>query len=165
MLIVVPGCSKQPEPIEPDPTPTPVEPVLPEAAKENTEDGALAFLEHYLAVMDYASSTGDVTQLTELSHPECTGCRTYIDLYTDYYEGGGWFKGGDQTLDNTAIQMIDGEVLITADISLTAGSSQAPDADVPSQHKASTEQVTHGMFWVEDRWLLTQMFLGEVPTS
>ncbi|MFT4188597.1 MAG: DUF6318 family protein [Aeromicrobium sp.] len=162
-LLMLSGCSKEPEPIEPDPTPTPVEPVLPEAAKENTEDGALAFLEHYLAVMDYASSTGDITQLTELSHPECTGCKTYVDLFTERRRNGGWVDGGGQSTSDVSVQTINGEVLITANIHHAEGTYQESKSEEPGSFKPSTVQVTHGLFWTDDRWYLTQMFLGEVP--
>ena len=42
-------------------------PELPEAAKENTERGAEAAAEHYLALMVYAWNTGDTTPFEEMS--------------------------------------------------------------------------------------------------
>ena len=44
-------------------------PELPEAAKENTERGAEAAAEHYLALLVYAWNTGDTQPFADMSSP------------------------------------------------------------------------------------------------
>ena len=88
------GCS-DPQPKEPDgptATPTQVAPTLPEAATEDSEEGAVAFVKHYIALLNYASDTGDVERLREASDPKCVGCNSYIELYESTYANGGYFK-------------------------------------------------------------------------
>jgi hypothetical protein len=96
------ACSG-PEPKEPDtapssPTPTATAPSMPDQAKEDSAEGAAAFVTHYVDVLNHASNTGDTTQLERLSSPDCTGCQSYITLYRDTYEAGGYFKGKSWTL-------------------------------------------------------------------
>ncbi len=53
LLVVVAGCS-DPEPVEPSATPTPTitVPTMPAQAKENTPEGAAAFVNHYIDVLE-----------------------------------------------------------------------------------------------------------------
>ena len=68
-LVVVAGCGGDPEPKEPksvptaSTTPTATPPTMPAQAKENSPEGAAAFVKHYIDVFNYASNTGDVTEL------------------------------------------------------------------------------------------------------
>ncbi len=59
LLLVAAGCSEpEPEPREPtataSATPTVAEPTMPAQAKENTPEGAAAFVHHYIDVFNYA---------------------------------------------------------------------------------------------------------------
>ena len=49
-------------------------PVLPAEAREQTAAGAIAFVRHYFAVLDYAYATGDTAPLANISDPECQAC-------------------------------------------------------------------------------------------
>ena len=97
-LVVVAGCGGDPEPKEPksvptaSTTPTATPPTMPAQAKENSPEGAAAFVKHYIDVFNYASNTGDVTELSRLSSPKCDGCQRYIKLFRDTYAAGGYFK-------------------------------------------------------------------------
>ena len=90
------GCS-DPAPIEPNgpatsATPTQVAPTLPEAAKDDSEEGAVAFVKHYIELLNYAANTGDVKPLRDASDPNCEGCNSYIALFEETYANGGYFK-------------------------------------------------------------------------
>ena len=97
LLMLLVGCSSDPEPKEPGPSakPTITAPTMPPQAKENTHEGAAAFVDHYVKVLNYAAATGDVEELSRLSSPKCDGCQKYIKLYRETYEAGGYFKGGE----------------------------------------------------------------------
>lgn len=102
-LLALSACSSDPLPKEPDPTattarPTGTPPTLPAQAKQNSPEGAAAFVKHYIDVFNYASNTGNVEELSRLSAPACEGCQRYIRLYRDTYEAGGYFKGSDWKL-------------------------------------------------------------------
>ena len=67
-------------------------PELPEEAKENTERGAEAAAEHYLALLVYAWNTGDTEPLAAMSDPNSVFANTYVTNIGDLYKGG-WSYG------------------------------------------------------------------------
>ena len=67
-------------------------PELPQAATQNTERGAEAAAEHYLALLVYAWNTGDTTPLANMSDPNSEFANTYITNIGDLYDGG-WSYG------------------------------------------------------------------------
>ena len=55
---------------------------MPAQAKENTPEGAAAFVGYYDKVLNHASNTGDVTELSRLS--SATVSYTHLTLPTTY---------------------------------------------------------------------------------
>ena len=106
-LILVSSCTDDPEPIEPTASATtePTAPSMPEQAREGSPEGAAAFVSHYIRILNYAASTGDLAELSRLSADECDGCRTYIDLYRDVHAAGGYFRGGDWKASNVELEI------------------------------------------------------------
>ena len=102
------GCS-DPEPIEPNgpatsATPTLVAPTRPEAAKEDSEEGAVACVKHYIELLNYAANTGDVEPLRDASDPDCEGCSSYISAFESTYEQGGDVKNFEWTVSSASHQ-------------------------------------------------------------
>lgn len=75
------------------PTPSPA-PTMPDQAKENSPEGAAAFVSYYVDLLNHAAGTGDVEDLSRASGSECDSCRKYIEMYASTYEDGGYFEGG-----------------------------------------------------------------------
>lgn len=73
-------------------------PELPDRATEPGRAGARAFVAYYLQLVNYAKDTGDAEPLRRHSHPQCGGCDYFVRYYEDWYEAGGWFEGGDQSI-------------------------------------------------------------------
>ena len=67
-------------------------PELPEEAKENTERGAEAAAEHYLALLIYAWNTGDTQPFAEMSSPMSKFAADYIRDVNEQYDNG-WTYG------------------------------------------------------------------------
>ena len=67
-------------------------PELPEEAEENTERGAEAAAEHYLALLVYAWNTGDTQPLADMSDPNSAFANTYVTNISDLYKSG-WSYG------------------------------------------------------------------------
>lgn len=106
VALLLAGCGPASEPSAPT-TPTtpsvvaptqpplkPQAPVLPEAAKANTKAGAVAFVRHYVDVLNYAQSTGDVGELRRLGGPTCKSCSQVARLLKGLWERGGYVRGG-----------------------------------------------------------------------
>jgi hypothetical protein len=60
----------------PSPTPTVVLPVLPEAAKKPTREGAVAFVEYFWELYNYGFATGDPAAVDSVSDPGCIFCQS-----------------------------------------------------------------------------------------
>ncbi len=74
VLLTLGACASDPEPKEPkrtatSATPTATPPTMPAQAKEDSPEGAAAFVKHYIDVFNYASNTGDVAATVEALVP------------------------------------------------------------------------------------------------
>ena len=72
-------------------------PELPEAAKENTERGAEAAAEHYLALLVYAWNTGDTQPFADMSDPMSKFASDYITDVNEQYANG-WSYGMESSI-------------------------------------------------------------------
>lgn len=124
-LLLVGACSPEATPREPtasppsattSATPTAVAPTMPPQASEDSPEGAAAFVKHYVDILNFAATTGDVQELSRLSSPDCKGCQRYITLYRDTYAAGGYFKGGEWKMADVQVQFAEKESLVTAPI-------------------------------------------------
>lgn len=77
---------------------TPVEPTLPDAATQATEDGARAFITYYWDLINYAQATGDVKTLKAASAPSCAVCNGMADGFRKLYRSGGHLLGGTNSV-------------------------------------------------------------------
>ena len=81
-------------------------PDLPDEAKENTERGAEAAAEHYLALLTYAWNTGDTQPFADMSSPTSKFANVYITNISDLYSHG-WSYGSSSTVTQIlAVQLI-----------------------------------------------------------
>ncbi len=80
------------------PTKPPIaEPKLPISATKPTRQGAEAFVEYYVELINYAQSTGVSGPL--LSHASsCQGCANFADLFERTFKEGGFFHGAEWSI-------------------------------------------------------------------
>lgn len=95
----------------PTPTPTPAYkpadatgpaqnvpiPVLPEVAKTETKEGALAFGRYFFSVLSYAYETGDLKLLESVAPESCSPCQRSSGAIRDWHSEGRWLAGGKLT--------------------------------------------------------------------
>ena len=101
LVVLLAGCGGDPEA---DPTSTlsattptgttPTPPVMPEAAKADTKAGAVAFVKHYIDLINYAQATGDVDILEGVEDPGCESCANGRNALAKIYSAGGKITGG-----------------------------------------------------------------------
>lgn len=70
------------------------EPVMPEAAKEQTFEGAKAFLEYWVEANNYAIQTGKNSMVKQAVSPKWSSEQDLYDNTREVYVEGGWFKNG-----------------------------------------------------------------------
>jgi hypothetical protein len=73
-------------------------PTMPAAAKQHTQEGALAFAGYFIRALDWSIATTDPTSLDAVSAPECQACRAYITELNRLQAEGGRIQGGRMTL-------------------------------------------------------------------
>ncbi|WP_268878828.1 DUF6318 family protein [Aeromicrobium yanjiei] len=128
--------SSDPAPIEPQrsattPTPTATAPPMPDQARQDSPEGAAAFVKHYVDVFNYAAATGDVEELTRLSAPTCEGCQSYISLITKTYGDGGYFKGGKWALSEIEVEQSSSTRRVFAHLDAPAGTQRVDEVSEP----------------------------------
>jgi hypothetical protein len=87
-----------PRTVEPSVEPTQAAPPLPDAATEQTPEGAVAFTEWWFETLNYAYATGDTDPLAEASIEGCETCETAVENIASVYEQGGLIEGGEVLL-------------------------------------------------------------------
>lgn len=70
------------------------EPVIPEVAKEQTFEGAKAFLEYWVEANNYAVQTGKNAMVKQAVSPKWSTEQELYDDTRQVYTEGGWFKDG-----------------------------------------------------------------------
>ncbi|WP_341231172.1 DUF6318 family protein [Nocardioides salarius] len=100
-VLALAGCGgDDPTPQVADPTPTASVSASPsasaavekEAWEKKTDDGAVAFVEHWLEVFNEAETTGETQVLEDLSAPGCETCANFVEITNDIYGAGGFIK-------------------------------------------------------------------------
>ena len=159
-LMLFAGCAqdkvKEPGPTS-KPSPTVTVPTMPVAAQENTVAGAVAFVEHYIDVFNYASNTGDVKELQKLSDPACDGCTGYINLYRKTYADGGYFKNSDWKLDKVTAEIQGSEMVVFAHLSAPKGEYKKSNQSAKQTGDGENADVTLVPAPTSSGWILTQM--------
>lgn len=72
----------------PSASPSPTAPVMPDAARENTKAGAVAFVRHYVDLINHAQATGDTKALAAVEDRGCDSCRSGRRYLDSVYENG-----------------------------------------------------------------------------
>lgn len=81
-------------------------PVMPEVAKEHTEAGAVAFVQHFWDVSDYAQQNLDVVPLEALVTAGCTTCRRGIEAIVAARDADAIITGGTTTIDDVTVELL-----------------------------------------------------------
>ena len=138
-------------------------PELPEAAKENSERGAEAAAEHYLALLVYAWNTGDTQSFADMSSPTSKFASDYIADITKQYANG-WTYGLEsnithvlrvEPIEANGKDVPEGSILVKFRIESSDGvSCTMTKLDTASTSYEST--LTFIMTWTDNRWVETQ---------
>ena len=138
-------------------------PELPEAAKENTERGAEAAAEHYLALLVYAWNTGDTQPFADMSSPTSKFASDYIADVTKQYKDG-WTYGLEsnithvlrvEPIEANGKDVPEGSILVKFRIESSDGvSCTMTKLDTASISYEST--LTFIMTWTDNGWVETQ---------
>jgi len=158
--VMLSGCSGDPEPREPEPSssstpdPTATPPPLPEAATVESTEGAAAFVDYYLEVLNYAAHTGDTDPVRDLSGPECGSCDNYISTVSGIYEDGGRVVGGDWSAGDLLISEGAGYWTATGEVVTAAGTQQDDGNSQPREAAETRENLQFVLAFEAERWTM-----------
>ena len=138
-------------------------PELPEEAKENTERGAEAAAEHYLAVATYAWNTGDTAAIAALSDDASGFAQSLINKIDADYSNG-WAYGKSLTIDHVLLLEpvpANGSDVppntIGVKFSVTAVDGTKCSGNHITVHDEEYQStISLFMTWRENRWIETQ---------
>ncbi|MEN8705260.1 MAG: DUF6318 family protein [Nocardioides marinisabuli] len=97
VVLALTSCGDDPEPQVADPTSTPSSSSSPtesaaaekEPWEKKSEEGAMAFIEHWIRTFNAARASGTTEQLVEVSSPSCETCSNFVALIDRIYGDGG----------------------------------------------------------------------------
>ena len=138
-------------------------PELPEEAKENTERGAEAAAEHYLALLVYAWNTGDTQPLADMSDSDSKFAHEVTQRISDLY-GNGWVFNNSSAVEHVLklepAELADAENTSDAvTVVLAINSSDGTICENKSIYVH--DQQYHSIFalvltWNNGQWVVTQ---------
>ena len=138
-------------------------PELPEEAKENTERGAEAAAEHYLAVATYAWNTGDTSEIAAVSDAESGFAQSLIKKIDDDYANG-WTYGHSLTVEHVLVlepvpanetDVPPNTIGVKFSVTAVDGTKCSGNRIVVSD-KEYQSTISLFMTWRDNRWVETQ---------
>ena len=138
-------------------------PELPEEAKENTERGAEAAAEHYLALLIYSWNTGDTQPLANMSDPSSNFAKNHIANTQEMYTNG-WSYGNSVTVQEVlrleAVSSQDGTIPpntvgVRFRVSANNGTRCKRQSIIVDDSEHSST-ITLFMTWKDNRWTEVQ---------
>lgn len=119
-------------------------PEMPTAAKNTSEEGSAAFLEHYFDLINYALHTYDTEPLEKLTSQSCVPCgEGLIDPIWYHADQGHWQVGGTNHLAVTGATLAsENEGLVSFNLEVDAQTIYSAPNQIVEESPASNEVIT-----------------------
>ena len=161
-LLAVGGCSDDdPEPkFAPSESPSPTATSAPEPAawEVKSEDGAVAFANHWVDVFNQAATSGRTEQLEAISDSSCQTCANFVSSIRDIYDSGGSFRSTGWQI--VSFSLADKQVAQQATLALKIR-QPAEDTLRPGKPPEHTEPGTvsyqANLEWGAGKWSMTDL--------
>ncbi|GAA2132029.1 hypothetical protein GCM10009825_14040 [Arthrobacter humicola] len=108
-------------------------PVLPEAAKAETKEGAIAFAKHWYTLLNYAYQTGEFRLMDEVTDSSCRLCAKVRPGIVEWNSEGRWIAGGlvqAKGAYTNFVKTSQGSYQVTTQLEQSAGTLYRPDSSV-----------------------------------
>ena len=120
------GCSSPDSPA-PKPTESAIPsqsqaPEMPTLAREHSEAGAEAFVQHFIDVLNTSQWEGETQYFLDLSSPMCSNCSSMASAIQEIKEAGGSFEGGLLVVHKFTADLDEEQTTVTIDCEFTKGS-------------------------------------------
>jgi hypothetical protein len=81
-------------------------PVVPEAAKAETKEGAIAFATYWFSLLSYGYETGELSQFEAVTSPDCEPCTKAKSVINAWHTEGRWLIGGKITTPSVSSEFV-----------------------------------------------------------
>ena len=173
-VLALAGCGDDPEPRIADPTSTPSSSSSPsesaaaekEPWEEKTDDGAVAFVEHWLEVFSTAFQTGETQDLQALHAKTCPTCDGFVGLIEDAWSDGGEIRGDAWSASSLAPSKNppDGKAAISATIDQPG--QVIVDANGGEERTPpGTVEYLFELAWAQGQWRVASFAIVEAKDS
>jgi hypothetical protein len=131
--------------------------VIPAEAKAQTAVGAMAFVRHYFAVVDYAYTTGETAPLAAISDPECLTCTQIMNQIGEASSKDQTYERAPTTISTVNAPLAEGVAAVEIDVTYSStGLSLIDDSGVAL---ATTSTITDQslrfiLVWSDRTWLV-----------
>ncbi len=138
-------------------------PVLPDAARQQTPEGAEAFVRHWYATLEYSWSVMQSAPIRTLG--ECLSCANYADTIDAVAADGKRIVGGDITV-NLADGTVTGQSTAATVAAVISASEQTVQDSAGAQVAVLSEALANSQFlfdlsWQADTWSVTSIRIVE----
>ncbi len=170
LVVTLGACTGDPEPTPTSASPAPTSttstaptstapdlpvPELPPDAQAQTDVGAVAFVKHWYAVVNYGFRTGETSPLDSISAPDCGTCEEYATVTTENTSNGTVLDGDSFVLEAVnAPRPEDGLVVVGVVLSRAAVNEVKPDGTTEPVPGAETLRTTALVRWINDEWVM-----------
>jgi hypothetical protein len=124
-----------------------------------TVDGAIAAVTYFMELYPYAYNTGDVTQLKELSHPECIFCKSVTDHAEQMHARGEHQEGTETRVLSSHGTEVNPGYWYSVDARVQQGGWQVLDAGgrvVESDPATKTYAMNFAVIHQDGRWIVRE---------
>ena len=81
-------------------------PVLPEAAKAETKEGAIAFAAYWFSLLSFGYETGELAEFEAVTSPACEPCAKAKNVISAWHSEGRWLIGGKITTPSVSSEFV-----------------------------------------------------------
>lgn len=141
---------------------------MPDAARQETEEGLIAFAEHWYDLVNYTYESGNGEPLRAISGPRCTAANFVLDQVETGYQGDDWMAGADIDLNFTWSEYTKNEYgyfTVYADMMQDDIKFYSPEAGLLGTNAGSEYPFIQAMVakFTEQGWLAEDVITLDVP--
>ncbi|TXJ07027.1 MAG: hypothetical protein E6Q27_02515 [Aeromicrobium sp.] len=134
-------------------------PQMPDSAREFTEEGAEAFVRHYIETLNNSQWEGETQAILELSAPTCTNCHNMAGAIQDIKNAGGTFEGGLLVAHSLTTTFGMDKTIVSIESEFTEGSVTLERSAKPKHLPASRKDLHFDLAYSakENSWVVDEI--------
>lgn len=166
--LLLSGCTEdEPDPPVPDPTTSPPTTseitAAPDPWEEQTEDGAVAFAEHWIDLLNAARLDADFEPLRAASAQSCKTCSSFLDILEQLHAPGALYESEPWQVKQSAVTAGVANSQAKVAVRVRAPSERVKEAgeDEIRRHAATTDTYEATLKWAASGWRMQKLVIVE----